>query len=67
MNINGDVKIQSMAYSSAEQFFKDVKPPYFEDYAIEFVDGTENCYNTALSFAAKSAIVIILGLVMFFL
>jgi hypothetical protein len=45
LNINGDIKIQSLSYKSPQEFFNDVKPPFFEDYNVVFVDGTTDCYN----------------------
>jgi len=42
-----EIKIQSRDYKTYEDFFKDIKPPFFEDYDVEFVDGTTDCYNIA--------------------
>lgn len=43
------IKIQSVNYgSNFSAFFRDVKPPFFEDYDIEIVDGTDNCYDSAI-------------------
>ena len=41
------IKIQSRDYKTYVDFFNDVKPPFFEDYDVEFVDGTTDCYNAA--------------------
>ena len=39
------VYIQSLAYKTHVDFFNAIKPPFFEDYDIEFVDGLTDCYN----------------------
>ena len=32
LNVNDNIKIQSIAYKSYVEFFNDVKPPFFSDY-----------------------------------
>jgi hypothetical protein len=39
------VYIQSLAYKTHVEFFNAIKPPFFDDYDIEFVDGITDCYN----------------------
>ena len=67
MNIGGVVKIQSTAYTNAEEFFREVKPPYFEDYTIELVNATTGCYNDAIKKVARGAIMFILGIMLLIL
>jgi hypothetical protein len=40
-----EVYIQSLEYPTYVQFFDKIKPPFFENYTIEFVDGITDCYN----------------------
>ncbi len=50
LNVNGDIKIQSLQYKSAKEFFNEIKPPYFEDYEIQIVDGIDGCFDWAVTF-----------------
>ena len=59
LNINGDIKIQSLSYKSHQDFFRDVKPPFFEDYNIVLVDGTSDCYNYGMKLTSIFATVIL--------
>jgi hypothetical protein len=40
--------IQSVDYKTPQDFFNDIKPPFFDDYTIVLVDGIEDCYNIAM-------------------
>ena len=42
------VLIQSLDLTTSEQFFKEVLPPYFEDYKIQISDDNTNCWTGAL-------------------
>lgn len=44
---NESIKVQSRDYATYEKFFDDIKPPFFEEYNVTFVDGTTDCYNIA--------------------
>ena len=58
-----DIKIQSIAYKNYEEFFNDVKPPYFENYKIVFKDGTNGCFNNALARTLKLVTFVLMAVV----
>ena len=50
---NQSIKIQSQAYKNASYFFKDILPPFFENYQIELVDGLDNCFDWGIKALVK--------------
>ena len=49
---------------TVQDFFDKVKPPYFEDYTIQIVPGTENCFSGA---AITYAYLLLMALSLLFL
>ena len=44
---NSSTVIPSKEWSNAYDFFKEVKPPYFEDYEIQIVTEGDDCFSKA--------------------
>ena len=56
--INEEIKIQSLNYKNASEFFKDVKPPFFEGYTVVISD-KGNCYDAAISTLSAGLLLLI--------
>ena len=49
LKVNNVMKIQSVDYKKIEDFFNDIKPPYFEDYTVIISDKNDPnyCFDNA--------------------
>ena len=46
INLNDDIQIASLLFNNATEFFQNIKPPFFDNYVIDF-SRSENCYSSA--------------------